>query len=186
VEHEGARCGRRPSARAVSLSAVNLLIQLCGVLVLGVLLGRYLPGESGRRTALGVSVLAVAVAGFSFWGGVWTTGKTFIEQSESYPSVHEANVAPGSLFPANVNFLTEAEEAIPRKASVVLICTHSQVGCSGEWISYQLAPRLFVPNISEAEYVLVYGNPPKTVAQVKHLRILREYPEGGVVRTNSA
>jgi hypothetical protein len=165
-----------------SLPAVNLLIQLCGMLVLGALLGRYLPGETGRRTALGVSVLAVAVGGFSFWGGVWTTGKTFIEQSETYPSVHEANVAPGSLFPANVDFLTEAEAVIPRSASVELLCTPSQVGCSPEWISYQLSPRLFVSNVSEAEYVLVYGNPPKTVKQVKHLPILLERAEGGVVR----
>jgi len=164
---------------------MNLLVQLCGILVLGTLLGRYLPGDGERRSAFGVSALAVAVAGFSFWGGVWTTGKTFIEQSRTYPSVHEGNVAPGSLFPANVDFLTESEALIPPKARVALLCTPSQVGCSPEWISYQLSPRVFVSNISEAEYVLVYGNPPKTVAKVKHLRILLERPEGGVVRTNS-
>ncbi len=171
------------SDRLGSLRAVVLVVQLCGVLVLGALLGRYLPGNAGRRTALGVSALAVAVAGLSFWGGVWSTGRTFIEQSESYPSVHEANVAPGSLFPANVDFLTEAEAVIPRSASVALICTPGEVGCSGEWISYQLSPRLFASNISEAQYVLVYGSPPKTVSQVKGLRILLDRPEGGVVRT---
>jgi hypothetical protein len=174
------------SCRARSLPTVTLVVELGGVLLLGVLLGLLMLGDSGHQTAAGVSALALVVAGLAFWGGVWSTGRMFIEQADTFPSsVHEANVAPGSLFPADENILTPAESVIPRDAKVYLICGPNQVGCDSEWISYQLSPRLFVSNISEAQYVLVYGDSPKTLHATKHLPVLLDHTDGGVVRTRS-
>jgi hypothetical protein len=162
-----------------------LIVQLVGVLVLASLLALGLRADSERRAALGLSALAVAVAGLAFWGGVWSTGRAFIEQASSYPeTVHEANVAPGSLFPANVALLTEAEAVIPPTASVYLLTTPGAVGDSPEWISYQLSPRPLVSAMSEAQYILVYGSSPKTVYRLKHLPIVLDRPEGGVVHTS--
>lgn len=119
--------------------------------MLGALLGLLMRGDAVCQTARGVTALAVAVAGLAFWGGVWSTGRTFIEQTATYPSIHEANVTAGSLFPANVNLLTAAELVIPRSASVYLLATPGAVGDSPEWISYQLSPRVLVSNIQEAQ-----------------------------------
>lgn len=160
-----------------------LVIQVGGALLIGALLGVMMLGDTGRQTVAGVTALAVAVAGLAFWGGVWSTGRMFIEQAGTYPSIHEANIAPGSLYPADENLLNPAESAIPRDASVYLICLHSSVGCSGEWISYQLSPRLFVSHIQEAQYVLVYGASPKTVVATAHLPLVLDLSDGGVVRT---
>jgi hypothetical protein len=166
---------------------VLLLVQLGGVLVLGALLGLLLRADAGSQAALGVTALALAVGGLAFWNGVWSTSHTFVEQVGSYPStIHEANIAPGSLFPANEPLLEAAELALPRKASIYLICEKNSVGCSGEWISYQLSPRLLVANISEAQYVLVYGDSPRTVPATMHLPIVVDRTDGGVVRAKPA
>jgi hypothetical protein len=132
---------------------------------------------------VGVTALAMVVAGLAFWGGVWSTSRTFIEQSESYPSILGANVAPGSLYPADEDLLNPVEAVIPRDASVYLICTPKAVGCSGEWIGYQLSPRVLVEKVSEAKYVLVYGSSPTTVAETAHLHIVLNRTDGGVART---
>jgi hypothetical protein len=163
-----------------------LLVQIVGVLVLGGLVGLLLRGESGHQAALGVTALAVAVTGLAFWNGAWPTTHTFVEQSNSYPSIHEANIAPGSLFPANEPLLEATELALPRSARIYLICESNSVGCSGEWISYQLSPRLLVGNISEAQYVLVYGDSPTTVPVTMHLPIVVNRADGGVVRAKPA
>jgi len=141
-------------------------------------------GDGARSAVVGVTALALAVAGLAFWGGVWSTGRTFIEQSETYPSIHEGNIAPGSLYPADEDLLNPVEAAIPRDASVYLICTPNAVGCSGEWIGYQLSPRVLVEKISEAQYVLVYGASPKTVATTAHLHIVLNRSDGGVAHTS--
>ncbi len=143
-------------------------------------------GGTGHRTVVGVTVLAIAVTGIAFWGGVWSTGRMFIEQAGTYPSIHEANVTPGSLFPADENLLNPVEAAIPRDASVYLICEPGAVGCSGEWISYQLSPRLFVEKIQEAQYVLVYGTSPTKVGATAHLHVVLNRSDGGVVRNGTA
>ncbi len=139
-----------------------------------------------HHAAVGVTALAVAVAGLAFWGGVWSTGRTFIEQAETYPSIHEANVAPGSLFPADVNLLDAAEAVIPRNARVFLLTTPGAVGDSGEWISYQLSPRLMVSHIQEAQYVLVYGASPTKAPLTAHLPMVLNRLDGGVVRARRA
>lgn len=113
-------------------------------------------------------------------------GRTFIEQAGTYPSVHTANLTPGSLFPADENLLNPAESAIPRHARVYLICYSGSVGCSGEWIGYQLSPRLFVEKMSEAQYVLVYGASPKKVPATAHLHTVLERADGGVVENRPA
>ena len=165
---------------------MTLVVQVGGVLVLGALLGLLMRGDAVRTTARGVTALAVAVAGLAFWGGVWSTGRMFIEQTATYPSIHEANVTAGSLFPANVNLLTAAELAIPRNARVFLLTTPGAVGDSAEWISYQLSPRAFVSSIQEAQYVLVYGGSPKTVSELARFPIVLDRTDGGVVRTKPA
>lgn len=164
---------------------MTLVVQIGGVLLLGALLGLWL-GRSGRYAAVGVTALAIAVAGLAFWGGVWLTGRTFIEQTSTYPSIHEANVAPGSLYPADEDLLNAVEAVLPRSATIYLICQPNATGCSGEWISYQLSPRVFVEKISEAQYILVYGDSPKTVTQTMHLRAVLDRTDGGVVRTGLA
>jgi hypothetical protein len=162
---------------------VALIVQAGGALVLGSLAGLLTRGGAVRQTAAGLSLLAVAVTGLAFWNGLWSTGRMFIEQVSTYPTtIREANVAPGSLFPADVDLLTEAEAVIPRDAKVFVICGPNQVGCSGEWISYQLSPRVFVSNAGEAQYVLVYGDSPKTIRATAHLPVLLDHSDGGVVR----
>jgi hypothetical protein len=165
---------------------MTLVVQVAGALLLGALLGASMLGGMGHRTVAGVTVLAIAVAGIAFWSGVWSTGRMFIEQAGTYPSVHEANVTPGSLFPADENLLNPVEAAIPRDASVYLICEPGAVGCSGEWISYQLSPRLFVEKIQEAQYVLVYGTSPTKVGTTAHLHVILNRSDGGVVRNGTA
>ena len=166
---------------------MSLVVQMAGIGLLGAFVGSLmLSGSSRPATAGGVVLLAVAVAGLAFWGAVWGTGRTFVEQSEHYPSIHDANVAPGSLFPADETLLTSAEALIPRQASVYLICQPNAVGCSGEWVTYQLSPRLFVDNISEAQYVLVYGASPRAVTRTMHLAVMLDRPDGGVVRTGGS
>lgn len=155
-------------------------------MLLGALLGLLIPSGSSRHAVAGLTALAVAVAGLAFWNGVWSTGRTFIEQAGSYPSVREANVAPGSLFPADVNLLTAAELVLPLNARVYLMTTPGAVGDSPEWISYQLSPRLFVGHEQESQYILVYGASPKTVSALKHLHIVLDRLDGGVVRTRTA
>jgi hypothetical protein len=144
-----------------------------------------LPGDAMRNAVVGATVLALAVAGLAFWNGLWSTGHTFIVQSETYPSIHGANIAPGSLFPADENLLDAAEQVLPRDARVLLVTTPGAVGDSPEWISYQLSPRLFVSNIGEAQYVLVYGGTPTKVRSLAHLPILLNRPDGGVVRARA-
>ena len=163
-----------------------LLVQIGGVLVLGALLGLLLHSDAWPRAPVGVTMLALAVTGLAFWNSVWSTSHTFVEQASSYPSIHEANIAPGSLFPADEPLLEAAELALPRNASVYLICESNSVGCSGEWISYQLSPRLFVSSVAEAEYILVYGDSPKTVPATQHLPIVMDRADGGVVRARPA
>jgi hypothetical protein len=109
---------------------VTLLIEVIGVLVLGTLLGVFVGQDGKRATALGLTMVALAVMGLALWGGVWSTGRAFVEQAESYPSIHEANIAPGSLFPADENLLNAAEGALPRHTSVYLVCGPNSVGCS--------------------------------------------------------
>jgi hypothetical protein len=168
------------------LPTVTLVVQVGGALLLGALLGVLMLGDSGHQTVAGVTALAVAVAGLAFWGGVWLTGRMFIEQAGTYPSIHEGNIAPGSLFPADEDLLNPVESVIPRDAHVLLLCQHNSVGCSGEWISYQLSPRLFVSHIQEAQYVLVYGDSPTTVAATAHLPLVLNRTDGGVVRAKKA
>jgi hypothetical protein len=165
---------------------VSLVVQVGGALLLGALLGVFMLGDREHRAVAGVTALAVTVAGLAFWGGVWSTGRMFIAQAGTYPSIHEANVAPGSLFPVNENLLNPVESVIPRNARVRLICLSSSVGCSGEWISYQLSPRLFVSSIQESQYVLVYGASPTTVPATAHLPLVLNRSDGGVVRTKNA
>lgn len=163
-----------------------IVVQVAGALLLGALLGVLMFGDTGRQTIAGLTALAVAVAGLAFWAGVWSMGRTFVEQVGTYPSIHEANIAPASLFPVDENLLNPVESAIPRNGRVYLICLSSSVGCSGEWISYQLSPRLFVSHIQEAEYVLVYGASPTTVATTAHLPLVLDLSDGGVVRAKKA
>ena len=162
---------------------MTLLVQVGGILLLSTLLGAQLFGDAVRHTVRGLTALVLAVAGLAFWGAVWTTGRTFVEQVRTYPSIHDGNVAPGSLFPADVNLLTAAEQVLPRDARVWLLTTPGAVGDSAEWISYQLSPRLFVSRIGEAQYVLVYGASPTKAALTAHLRLVLDRPDGGVVRT---
>jgi hypothetical protein len=143
-------------------------------------------GDGAGSAVVGVTALALAVAGLAFWGGVWSTSRTFVEQSETYPSIHEGNIAPGSLFPADVNLLTAAELVLPRNARVYLVTTPGAVGDSPEWISYQLSPRLFVSSIQEAQYVLVYGASPQKSPVTAHLPLVLNRLDGGVVRTKPA
>jgi hypothetical protein len=156
------------------------------VLLLGALIGQMIRGEGSGSAVVGLTALALAVAGLAFWGGVWSTSRTFIEQVETYPSIHQANIAPGSLFPADVNLLDAAEAVIPRDASVYLVTTPGAVGDSPEWISYQLSPRLFVGSIQEAQYVLVYGASPKKSPVTAHLPLVLNRLDGGVVRARPA
>jgi hypothetical protein len=134
---------------------------------------------------VGATVLALAAAGLAFWNGLWSTGHTLIVQTETYPSIHEANIAPGSLFPADENLLDAAEQVLPRNARVLLVTTPGAVGDSPEWISYQLSPRLFVSSIGEAQYVLVYGASPSTVKRLAHLPVVLNRLDGGVVRARA-
>lgn len=162
---------------------MELLVEVLGVIVLGGLVGQMVARRSGAVAAVeGVTAVALAAAGLSFWGGAWSTSHTFVAQVGTYPSAPEANLAASSLFPADEKVLVPAEAVIPRSARVYLICAAGSTGCSGEWISYQFSPRLFVEHMREAEYVLVYGQPPQAVKSVAHLKPLLELPDGGVVR----
>jgi hypothetical protein len=165
---------------------VTLVFQIGGALLLGALLGLLMFGGPGRQTVTGLTVLALGVTGFAFWGQVWSTGRMFIAQAGTYPSIHEANIAPGSLFPADENLLDSAEAVIPRGARVLLLTTGHAVGDSPEWIGYQLSPRLLVERIQEAQYVLVYGASPRTVHSLAHLPIVLNRLDGGVVRTGGS
>lgn len=165
---------------------MTLVIQVAGALLLGALLGTSMLGGGMHRTVAGVTILAIAATGIAFWSGVWSTGRMFVEQAGTYPSVHEANVTPGSLFPADEGLLSPVESVIPRNASVYLICEPGAAGCSGEWISYQLSPRLFVEKIQEAQYILVYGTSPTKVGAAAHLHVLLNRSDGGVVRRGTA
>jgi hypothetical protein len=162
---------------------VILVVQIGGVLLLGALIGAMMKADSA---VVGVSVLAVAVTGLAFWGGLWGTGRTFIQQSETYPSIRGGNVAPGSLYPADVNLLTAAELVLPRDARVYLLTAPGAVGDSPEWISYQLSPRLLVGRVQEAQYILVYGASPTKTSETAHLPIVLNRLDGGVVRTKPA
>lgn len=162
---------------------MTLLIQVIGALVLGGLLGSLMPPDWPGRTAVGLTAVAVAVTGIAFWNGVWPTSHAFIDQAKTYPSsIWEGNVAPGSLYPANVKLLTAAEKVIPRNASFYMFATPGAVGDSGEWVGYQLSPRVLVKRMQEAEYTLVYGASPTTVRRFAHLPVILDRSDGGVVR----
>jgi hypothetical protein len=161
---------------------VALVLEVGGILILGALLGVWVAPRRPTGIVVGVSLIAVALAGIAFWGGLWNMGRTFIKQSEEAPTVQSANANPGSLFPANETFLEAVEHAVPRNASMYLICGPNQVGCDSEWISYRLSPRLFTEREDQAQYVVVYGDSPTTVAATAHLPLVLNRSEGGVVR----
>lgn len=163
---------------------MTLVIQVAGVLLLGALLGSLIRrSATSHRTVAGIVVIALAPAGLAFWNGLWSMGHTFVVQAGTWPSsLHVANAEPGSLFPADEGLLDEVDRVLPRNASVYLLCAKNSVGCSGEWISYRLSPRLFVTGPAQAQYVVVYGDSPKTVPATAHLPIVLDRYDGGVVR----
>ncbi|HEV3319566.1 MAG TPA: hypothetical protein VG053_07540 [Solirubrobacteraceae bacterium] len=70
-------------------------------------------------------------------------------------------MTPGSLFLADEGLLTTVEAAIPRNAKVFPdLCQPGVTGCSGDWIGYQLSPRVLVDKILEAQYVQCMGASP--------------------------
>ena len=158
-------------------------MQICGALLLGGLLGSWTGSAAPRRIVAGIVTIALVLTGVAFWNGLWSMGHTFIVQAGTWPSsLHVANAEPGSLYPADEGLLDEVDRALPRNASVYLFCAKNSVGCSAEWISYRLSPRLFVTSPARAQYVVVYGDSPKTVPVTAHLPIVLDRYDGGVVR----
>jgi hypothetical protein len=137
---------------------VTLLLEVVGIVVLAALARAVLaPASIALTTA--IAVVAVAVGGAAFWLDGYSTLRGLLRQhtSDEGETLMQANTAAGGLFPADEGFLAWANARLPQTARVYLECAGH---CPGEWVTFRLAPRVFVSSPAQAQYALFYDIPP--------------------------
>lgn len=134
-----------------------LLFQVGGVLVaFGVASGlfakyRGLPDRVGLSVVSVLSAVACVIAAATLWPAV--DGLLQATRADAAISDQSAAVAGSSEAGVNANFLSWAAERIPPYATYYLVSS-SDIGL---WATYQLTPRLQVPDSSHAQWIIVYG-----------------------------
>ncbi len=148
---------------------MTLLLELVGALVLAAMIRGLLPGRVSLLS--GLTVVAVALAGFAFWSNVWSVGRGFISQHavDARLTAEQALAVPGGEYGAREDVLAWADGVLPRQARVFLDCQQPNPcqNALANWITYRLLPRVFTDFPWQAQWVLFYDTPPGALESVK-------------------
>ncbi len=158
---------------------MTLLFELVGLIALAAA-GRALVPNASLSLTTAIAVVAVAVGGAAFWLGGYPHLRTLLDEHSSNEgsTTAQANAAAGGIFPADEGFLAWAAARLPKTARVYLACTGH---CPGEWVTFRLAPRVFVTSPSMAQYALFYDVPPgsATYARGKPVSVFAPHDTSG-------
>ncbi len=140
---------------------MQLLFQVLGVMAGGLLvlvLARSY-GLAGRRATGTVAVVAITVGALVGLPNLRDAVATFGEQEANAAAMspEEKRLVAGASTEMNVAFLSWAEERIGSEETFAVVSgpsIHQQQAVL--WTTFQLAPRLALPNPSEADWTLFY------------------------------
>jgi hypothetical protein len=145
---------------------MTLLFEIVGILVLaGGARALFPAGSPPLPTA--IAVIAVAIAGAAFWFQGYPALRTLLDEhgaNEGLTAI-QANADAGGSFPADQGFLEWAARHLPLNARVYLACAGH---CPAEWVTFSLAPRVFVTKPSQAQYALFYDVAPSSAPYANH------------------
>ncbi len=139
---------------------MTLLFEVVGIVVLAGAVRALVPaGDLSLATA--IAVLATAIAGAAFWLQGYPALRKLLDEHGSNEGLTriQANAAAGGSFPADQGFLEWANAHLPLNARVYLACAGH---CPGEWVTFSLAPRVFVKTPAQAQYALFYDVAPSS------------------------
>jgi hypothetical protein len=156
---------------------VTLLLEVVGLMLVAAVLRDLAGGPHRAPLFIGLTAVAVVVAGIAFWGGVWGKAKGLIDAHDRNArfSQAQADAAGGAILEADAHFLNWVAGHVPRRARLYLECglpSHCPGG-QNEWITYRLLPHLFVPSPGAADYVVFYHVDPRRFAYARGWKILQ-------------
>jgi hypothetical protein len=153
-----------------------LLLEVLGLLLVAAVVRELMGGGARPPLSMGLTAVAVVAAGIAFWGGVWGSGKGFLDAHDANArfSQIEANAAGGAIVHADGGFLNWVADHVPAGARLYLECGQPTqcLGGRNEWITYRLLPHLFVPSPRAADYVVFYYVDPRGFAYARGWRLL--------------
>lgn len=129
--------------------------------------------ESGGGTPttpaiIGAIAAVIGIIAFTNLG--YSTVRAQLRDRSANAKLPEAAIkgAGGAAFPAREDILKIADEQMPRKSKVFLVC--KDPGCAGAlstWITYRLGPRIFTDRREDAEYTFLYNAAPSDAGLTK-------------------
>lgn len=163
-----------------------LLVQVLGVLALAAFVA--LLQGSGRPvpTTAGVAVVAVVVCGAIVWSDLYPAARDQLVQREANAALTEEDRRSlGGRFGNNrEDFLMWVEKNVGPDERPHLYCGPGGEGCAGgygEWITWRLSPRVFTPEPTPDEPIIVFGADPRQAPDARGRRFVGIEPRFGLL-----
>jgi hypothetical protein len=156
---------------------VNVVVEILGAFAAAVGI-RVVATHLSWRAALGTVAAVLGLVAIVSQG--WSLGRCVLTQRPNDAKIPpaERRAGVGARFGANEGVLRTADEQIPRRASVLLICPNCSVEL-GQWITYRLTPRAFADRPDQAEWIFTYdAKPSQGKVRTSDLTDVREISPG--------
>jgi hypothetical protein len=140
-----------------------LLVQVLGVLAAGAVLFVLLREAAERAVpslAAALAALAAVWGMLAFDSDAWSFARGLVDGRGANASLPREAIrgAGGALFPAREDILRVVDDRIPKQDSVFLVCRDPTCGSGvNVWITFRLAPRIFMDSARDADWVLLYN-----------------------------
>jgi hypothetical protein len=114
--------------------------------------------------AAAITAVAAVVGVAVLWTVGWPAVGELREQEKANAALSRAalNNAGGARMGAREDFLAWADQRMPRRDRVLLVCT-PECGGMEQWVAWRLLPRPLVNRRQDADWILMYNALPRDV-----------------------